>query len=330
MRLRRRGLVFAVALVATLAGLVLAACGGDDDGGDGRPEVIATTTQIGALVRDIAGDRVALTVLLQAGADAHDYEASPQDSRRIRSAALVLKNGLGLDDWLDDLIKNSGTKAKVWVVTDGVNVLEAEHGGEEQGHEGEDDYGHEDEKDEHGHAHGDVDPHVWHDPENVKVMVRNIADALADVDPDGAAGYRERAEAYAARLDAVDAEIKQLFAPIPTGSRKIVTNHEALRYFAKRYEVTVVGAIIPGTSKETQPSAQDLARLTDLIRSEGVRVIVAEAEIEPRIAEQLAKETGVKIVTGLYADSLGPAGSGADTVDGMLLHNARLLAEALR
>lgn len=319
--LRRLVLGAAAAAMVAVTGLVLAACGGDGDNGDGRIEVVATTTQIGALAREVGGDRIALTVLLQAGADAHEYEPSPQDSRRVRSAQVVLKNGLGLDEWMDDLIKNSGTKAKVVVATDGIEPLEGGH---------DDDHEHDQGNDDHGHDHGDVDPHVWHDPENVKVMVRNIAEALADVDPDGAAGYRERAEAYAARLDAVDAEIKGLFAPIPAASRKIVTNHEALQYFARRYELTVVGAIIPGTAKEAQPSAQDLARLTDLIRSEGVRVIVAEAEIEPRVAEQLAKDTGVKIVTGLYADSLGPAGSGADTLDGMLLHNARLLAEALR
>jgi ABC-type Zn uptake system ZnuABC Zn-binding protein ZnuA len=109
-----------------------------------------------------------------------------------------------------------------------------------------------------------------------------------------------------------------------------VTNHESLNYFARRYEIEVIGAIIPGTAKEAQPSAQDLAKLADLIRSEGVKAILAEAEIDPKVAEQLGKDTGVRVVTGLYADSLGPAGSGADTVDGMLLHNARLIAEALR
>jgi zinc/manganese transport system substrate-binding protein len=308
----RRNITAALVACAAAAAAVLgAACGGDDTGGDGV-RVVATTTQIGALVREVAGDRVQLTVLLQAGADAHDYEPSPQDSRTIRQADLVLKNGIGLDDWLDDVVKNSGTKARVVVATEGIEPIE---GGAHDGH---------------GHDHGEGDPHVWHDPENVKVMVKNIAEALAEVDDVNGPTYRANAEAYAKKLDDVDREIMALFAPIPPAQRKVVTNHESLNYFARRYQLEVIGAIVPGTAKEAQPSAQDLAKLTDLIRSEGVKAVLAEAEIDPKVAEQLAKDTGVRVVTGVYADSLGPAGSGADTVDGMLLHNARLIAEALK
>ncbi|MCX7618656.1 zinc ABC transporter substrate-binding protein [Tepidiforma sp.] len=309
----------AVLAAAVLGGALLAACGGSDsDGGDGHLRVVATTTQIGALAREVAGDRAQVVTLLQAGADAHDYEPSPQDSRRLKDAQLVLKNGIGLDDWLDALIKNSGTKAKVVVVTEGITPLEG------------DDHAHDEKDDGHDHSHDEGDPHVWHDPENVKVMVRNIAEAMAAADAANAAEYRARAEAYAAKLDETDREIRALLDPIPAANRKVVTNHESLQYFARRYDFEIVGAIIPGTAKDAQPSAQDLARLTDLIRAEGVKAIFAEAEIDPKVAEQLAKDTGVKVVTGLYADSLGPAGSGADTVDGMLLHNARLIAEALR
>ncbi len=314
----RRYLMVVAALAAVVGGALAAACGGE--GGEGV-RVVATTTQIGALVREVAGDRVKLVVLLEAGADAHDYEPSPQDSRRLKEAKLVLKNGIGLDDWLDRLVKSSGTKAKVVVATEGITPIggdahdHAHEGGKEDGHD-------------HGHEEGD--PHVWHDPENVKVMVRNIAEALAMVDRENAATYRANAQAYAAKLDETDREVRALLDGIPAGNRKVVTNHESLQYFARRYGLEVVGAIIPGAAKETQPSAQDLARLTDLIRSEGVKAIFAEAEIDPKVAEQLAKDTGVKVVTGLYADSLGPAGSGAETVHGMLLHNARLIAEALR
>lgn len=317
----------AVLAAAVLGGALLAACGGSDSNGGngGQLRVVATTTQIGALAREVAGDRAQVVTLLQAGADAHDYEPSPQDSRRLKDAQLVLKNGIGLDDWLDGLIKNSGTKARVVVVTEGITPLE----GDDHAHD-EDDHAHDEKDDGHDHSHDAGDPHVWHDPENVKVMVRNIAEAMASSDSANAAEYRARAEAYAAKLDETDREIRALLDPIPAANRKIVTNHESLQYFARRYDLEIVGAIIPGAAKDAQPSAQDLARLTDLIRAEGVKAIFAEAEIDPKVAEQLAKDTGVKVVTGLYADSLGPAGSGADTVDGMLLHNARLIAEALR
>ncbi|GIW13455.1 MAG: ABC transporter substrate-binding protein [Tepidiforma sp.] len=310
-----RNLLVAAAAFAAVVGI--AGCGGDGADGEGV-RVVATTTQIGALVREVAGDRVRLDVLLDAGADAHDYEPSPQDSRRLREADLVLKNGIGLDDWLDDLIAGSGTRATVVVVTEGVDVIAG------------DDHGHEDEAAGDDHAHEEGDPHVWHDPANVQVMVTNIAEALAGADPANAASYRAAAEAYRAKLDDVDRQIRELFAPVPEGNRKVVTEHVSLQYFARRYGIAVVGAIVPTTSKDAQPSAQDLARLTDVIREEGVRAILAEAEVDPKVAEQLARDTGVRVVTGLYADSLGPAGSGADTVDGMLLHNARLIAEALR
>lgn len=308
-----------LAAVVTLgaAAVLAVACGGGDGNGDGGPRVVATTTQIGALVREVAGDGVTVDVLMAAGAGAHDYEPSPQDSRRLREADLVLKNGIGLDDWLDDLIANSGTKAPVVTVTEGIEPL----AGEEH---------HEDKDGGHEHDHAEGDPHVWHDPENVKVMVANITEALAKMDEKNAQVYRERAAAYSKKLDDTDREIRELFAPIPESKRKVVTNHESLNYFARRYGIEVIGAIIPGTAAEAQPSAQGLARLTDLIRAEGVKAILAEAEIDPKVAEQLAKETGARVVTGLYADSLGPAGSGAETVDGMLLHNARLIVEALR
>ncbi|WP_322795506.1 metal ABC transporter substrate-binding protein [Tepidiforma sp.] len=321
MRSMVRRLSLAIAALAAAA-LLLGACGGgDDDGGKGI-RVVATTTQIGALVREVAGNRVQLTVLLQAGADAHDYEPSPQDSRTIREANLVLKNGIGLDDWMDDLVKNSGTKARVVVATDGVAVLEGDHGEEEHAGDAE--------KPEDDHAHEEGDPHVWHDPMNVKVMAENVAAALAEVDPDNAAAYRERADAYKARLDEVDAQIRSLVDSIPAANRKLVTNHKALAYFFERYGLELVGAVIPSVSKDAQPSAKELAELSDLVRSEGVKAVFAESEVDPKVAEQLARETGAKLVTGLYADSLGPPGSGAETIDGMLLHNARLIAEALR
>jgi ABC-type Zn uptake system ZnuABC Zn-binding protein ZnuA len=327
MRRLRFKLTFLAGLLA--AGLLVAACAPEEGGGEANVQVVATTTQIGAIVRELAGDRVGLTVLLQAGADAHDYEPSPQDSRRLVEAELVLKNGIGLDDWLDDLIKNSGTTAKVVTVSEGIEPImpeEDKHADDKHA----DDKHADEKKDEHGHDYSKGDPHIWHDPENVKVMARNIAEALATVDPENAATYRENAAAYMAKMDDVDRQIRAMIDPIPEANRKIVTNHKAFGYFFRRYDLKLVGAIFPGVAKDAQPSAKDLAELTDLIREERVKAIFAEVEIDPKVAEQLAKDTGVRIVTGLYADSLGPPGSGAETVEGMLLHNARLISEALR
>jgi ABC-type Zn uptake system ZnuABC Zn-binding protein ZnuA len=311
--------MWALTAVALLSALALGACGGDDDGGQNSgtgTKIVATTTQIGALVREVAGPDVQLTVLLEAGADAHDYEPSPKAVAQIKDAKVVLVNGIGLDEWLDDVIGGAGAE-RVVVVTRGIAVRDGEdqHAEDEVGDD---------------HAIEDGDPHVWHDPMNVKVMVDNIVAALSAADPEKASTFRANGDAYNKRLDAVDASIRGLIDTIPAENRKVVTNHDSFGYFLDRYGLGFVGAIIPGTSKEAQPSARDLADLTDLIKREGVKAIFAEEEVDPKVAEQLAADTGVIIVTGLYADSLGAPGSGAETVDGMLLANATRIAEALR
>jgi ABC-type Zn uptake system ZnuABC Zn-binding protein ZnuA len=296
-------------LLALLLPVALVACG--DSGGASTTghgvKVVATTTQIGALTRAVAGDNVELTVLLSAGADAHDYEPDPQAVKTVHNAKLVLRNGIGLDDWLTKTVENAGGGAKIVVVTDGVTVMKAS-----------------------GDGTGEDDPHVWHDPENAKIMVQNIADALSQADPAQASLFQANAKAYQARLDEVDGEIRSLVDQIPIENRKMVTNHDAFGYFFARYGLQFVGAVFPVSSKEGQASAKDLAALIDLVKSEGVKAIFAEEEVDPKVARELASDTGVIIVTGLYADSLGPPGSGADTVDGMLLTNARKISEALR
>lgn len=296
-------------LLAPLLPFAVVACG--DSGGGSTTgsgvKVVATTTQIGALTRAVAGDNVELTVLLSAGADAHDYEPDPQAVKTVHNAKLVLRNGIGLDDWLTKTVENAGGDAKIVVVTDGVTVMKAS-----------------------GDGAGEDDPHVWHDPENAKIMVQNIATALSAADPQLASTFQANAQVYQARLDEVDREIRALIDQIPVENRKMVTNHDAFGYFFARYGLQFVGAVFPVSSKEGQASAKDLAALIDLIKAEGVKAIFAEEEVDPKVARELASDTGVKIVTGLYADSLGPPGSGADTVDGMLLSNARKISEALR
>ena len=265
--------------------------------------VVATTTQIGALTREVAGDRVALTVLLAAGADAHDFEPNPQTVKFIHNARLVLRNGIGLDHWLDKIIDAAGGDAEVVTVTHDIQ-LRVENGAE--------------------------DPHVWHNPQNAKIMVDNIVTALSSVDPANAEFFRANGDAYKAKLDETDIEVRALIDEIPPANRKVVTNHDAFGYFFDRYGLELVGAVIPTSNKDAQASAKELAALQDLIKEEGVKAIFAEAEIDPKIARELAADAGVQVVEGLYADSLGPPGSGADTVDGMLLSNARKFSEALK
>jgi len=303
-------------LAALLVALGAVACSGDGDGAaNGRLKVVATVAPVGALAAEVGGDHIELRTLVSAGADPHSYEISSKDRRALSDADVILRNGLGLDRFLDSALADDSEK--VVTVTAGVRLRVPN---EDSDNHTEDD----------GHDHGDVDPHVWQDVDNAKVMVANIAAALAEADPDHAADYRANADAYAARLDEVDAEVRDLIASIPAENRKVVVNHDAFGYFTDRYGLEVVGTVIPGLSSTAEPSAQEIAELQETIRREGVKAIFAEQAIEPRVARRIAEDTGVRIVDDLYGDSLGPEGSGAETVDGMLLTNARKFAEALR
>jgi ABC-type Zn uptake system ZnuABC Zn-binding protein ZnuA len=292
-------------LTALLAAtLVLAACARDAaDSGDGRLRVVATTTQVGALATAVGGEHIALTVLVAAGVDPHAYDPTATDVRALGRAALVLRNGLGLDAFLDKVIGSSGA-TRVVTVTEGVALAKG--------------------------AGGADDPHVWFDIANDQVMADNVARALAAADPPHAAAYTANAAAYRAKLDEADRQIRAIIDTIPPANRKLVTNHDAFGYFIRRYGLTFVGAVIPVTGGQGEPSARDLAALEETIRAEGVRAIFAENSVDPKIATRIANDTGVRIVDDLYGDSLGPPGSGADTIEGMLLANARTIAEALR
>lgn len=301
--------VLALLLAIALAAASAAACGGDGDGSarTERLEVVATIAPLGALARAVGGDHVDLAILAKAGVDAHEYEISPDDRKRIEDAAVVLRIGIGdIDAWLDRSV--SPTNKRVTTVTDGLTLRRSDDGGDS----------------------GTPDPHVWHDPENDMAMCDRIADAFAAADPANAETYRANAAAYRVRLEEVDREIRVLIDGIPAANRKMVTNHDAFGYFIERYGLTFVGAVIPSVSTKGEASAGELAKLVDTVRREGVKTIFAESSVDARVARTLAQEAGVKVVDTLYGDSLGEPGSGADTVDGMLLFNARAIAEALK
>lgn len=315
---RRFVLSLGAAAAILLATPFATACGGDDDSGfddEGRPIVIATTSQIGALAREVGGDEIALTVLIAPGVDPHDYEMTAQDRRRVDQSLVILRNGVGLDEFLDSVLEDGGNEDKLVTVSDGIEIRDGEQ---------------HDEDEEDDHSHEDGDPHVWQNIPNNKVMVDNIAQALAAADPDNADVYQANASTYQQVLDQTDAEIRDLINSIPEANRKVVTNHDSIGYFLDEYGLTFVGAVVPSTSTSAEPSAQDLAALVELIRSENVVAIFADSSVDPKVAEQVASDTGVKIVDDLYGDTLGEAGSGAETVYGMLLQNARTIAEALK
>lgn len=269
--------------------------------------IVATTTIIADLVRQVGGPRVAVTAMLPPNADPHDFAPSPDELATLEDAAAIVRHGLGLDAWADQLIDVAAVSAPVFVATDGVETLPAEED-----------------------AFADGDPHVWFDPTRVMTMVDTIAADLSGLDPDGAATYDSRRDAYQTALGELDAAIATAIATIPEERRKLVTSHDALSYFADRYELTVVGTVIPGLETTAEPSAKQVAELLTLIDREGVPAIFTENTANPALAAELASEAGIVVVDDLYTDSLGDADSGADTYLGLMRTDTLLIVEALQ
>lgn len=281
--------------------------------------VVATTTILGDLATGVVGDRGSVEVLMPVGADPHDFGPSSRQVARMQEADLVVANGLDLEESLIpvlEAIEDAGTRV-LWMAPL-LDPIPFTLGGDDHddGHDNDDD-------------HGDLDPHVWMDPQRMATAARLLADALAEVAPD--VDWAEAAEAYAAEMMAVDAEIMGLIADLPAGRRLLVTNHHSLGYFANRYGFEVVGTVIPGSTTLGAPSSADLARLVDLIDDLGIPAIFAETIDATSLAEVLAAEAQRPVaVVVLTTDSLGEPGTEAETLRGLLLSNTRLIVEALR
>lgn len=313
-----------VTLTAAVLAVVLAGCssGGTSAPDDGPLRVVATTTQVGSVASEIGGDAIDLTVLLRPGIEAHDFELTPATGAALEDADLILVSGAGLEDWLDDTLDTVGGADRVRDLSAGVSLRVP--GEDEPGPEGDDDDAGED-----GPA-GEVDPHYWLSAPNAIVMAENARDALADAAPDHAGAFAERAAALTERLQAADAEVRAMIDEIPADDRRIVTDHDALGYFIDEYGLEFVGSVFPSLDVSSEPSAQEIETLVADIREQGVTAIFTESSVNPRLAAAVAEETDARLVDeAIYTDSLGPGGSGADTLDGMLLHNARVIRGGL-
>jgi ABC-type Zn uptake system ZnuABC Zn-binding protein ZnuA len=287
------------ALLATalaVAALPIAACGTEDGAAGDRPAVVATTTQAADMVRAVGGSGVRVTGLLPPNADPHDHEVRPGDVKALADAALVVRSGGELDEWLGDATDSAGADVPVLTLMDHVERV-------------------------------GKDPHWWQDPRNGERAVGAIRDALSRMDPAGAPGYAARARDSTRRLGELDSAIASCMATVPAARRKLVTTHDALGYFARRYDIEVVGTVIPSLSTQAQPSAGDVARLVDTIRRERVRAIFAESSVHPKVEQAIARETGARVGRPLWADTLGPAGSTGATYLGSLRANAAALVE---
>jgi ABC-type Zn uptake system ZnuABC Zn-binding protein ZnuA/ABC-type Mn2+/Zn2+ transport system permease subunit len=303
------GVFVLVALRRTLlvptaaAALLLAGCGADTGpAGPGQVKVVATTTQIGDFARAVGGDRAKVVQLLKPNTDPHDYEPRPSDVRDTAGAKVVFESGDNLDRWMGNVVKQAGGDPTVVDLGAGAPVkMPGATEGEEASR---------------------YDPHWWHDPSNAQAAVTAIEDALTKANPDARDIYARNADAYLTKLRALDRGIAECIDRVPKDARKLVTDHDAFNYFARRYGITVVGAVIPSQTTQAQPSAGDVAKLTRLIRREHVRAVFSESSINPKLARAIASQTGAISDLTLYGDTLGPKGSSGATYLSMEQANA--------
>jgi len=308
-----RKLLFAVLAIVAIALPVQA-----QDKVQEKIKVLASFSILGDLVREVGGERVEVSTLVGPNTDMHGFQPTPANAKAVAGAKLVVINGLGLEGWADRLVKAANYKGARLVASKGVKALPAETKGHGHSH-----------THSHNHTHGGrYDPHAWQEVANVKVYVANIRDALTGVDPDGKETYAKNAAAYLQKLDALEAEIKQLFAGLSEKERRVITSHDAFHYFGDAYGIEFLAAQSAGG--DTQPSAKDVARLIQQIRKQGVKAVFVENISNPRIVEQIAKETGAKIGGTLYSDALSDAGGPAPSYIEMMRHNAKTIASALR
>ena len=268
--------------------------------GDGL-RIVTSTTVFADIVQQIGGDHVAVRSIVPAGAGPEDYEPKPDDARGLADAQLIVSNGVGLDEFLDDLIEAAGTDAELVVLGEGIPTITVD---------------------------GETNPHFWLDPTLVeRHYVPAIRDALVRLRPDATADITAAADAYAGRLQTLDAENTRKLATIPEARRKLVTFHDAFPYFARHYGFELVGVILENPGQE--PSAADLATLVREVRAADASAVFSEAQFDPKLARTLADEAGITtVVTTLYNDTLGPAP--ADTYLGLMSWDVDEIVKALR
>ena len=294
-----------IILTLTLAALFLASCGSAPKSNDNTLRVLASTTFLADITQNIAGDRVKVESLLPIGADPHSYQAAPVDVAKISESDLLILNGLEYEAFIKSLLENAGGERMIVEATAGLSPRK--DAGNEQG----------------------VDPHMWLDPNLVITYVENIRDGLIKVDVQGAETYKANADVYIAQLKDLDAWIVEQVNTIPAERRLLVTNHEALGYFAERYGFEVAGSVIPSFSSNAAPSAQEMASLIDAIKKINAPAIFLDTADNNTLAQQIADETSVTIVGDLHLESLTEGAPAATYID-MMKYNVSRIVEALK
>ena len=263
-------------------------------------KVVATFSILGDLVRNVGGDRVDVTTLVGPDSDAHVYSPTPADARKIADARLIVVNGLGFEGWLPRLVQSSGGKAKVVTASSGISPLRL------------------------GSA---ADPHAWQSVNNARIYVANISAALAAADPVAAGQIVKNAEAYLARLDALDREVREAVEKLPPARRKVISTHNAFGYFAAAYGIEFIAPL--GVSTESEPSARDIAKIITQVKQAKTPAVFLENVTDPRLMQRISAETGARVGGTLYSDGLTGEKGDAPTYIDMVRHNIRVLTRAL-
>ncbi len=280
---------------------LLTACSAGRPPSTGGLRVLAAETWLADIAQNVAGQRLHVDELLPPGVDPHEYQPAPQDAIKIAQANVLIVNGMGYEAWLTKSLQDTGGHQTVVTATQGMAPT------------------------------GDPpDPHMWMDPLNVLRYVVNIRDALSQADPAGKDIYAANAESYIAKLRELDASIKSAVAQVPPEKRLLVTNHDALGYFAQAYGFQIVGAVIPSVTNEASPSAQQLAALIDTIKRTKAPAVFLDVSENRNLADQIASSTGAKVVTSLYVETLSAPSGPAATYLEMMRHDAQVIVEALK
>jgi len=299
-----------------LAALLFSGCQPAATGTQGGLRVLVVETFLADITQNVAGERLKVDALIPLGLDPHAFEPSPRDVARIADSSVLVVNGAGFEEWLKPVLTNTGGQHQVIEASAGLTSRAAREGEVLEG--------------DTGHAHDLGDPHFWLNPLYAVTYVENIRDGLTQADPAGKELYAANAAAYIARLQELDRWIQQQVQAIPPAQRLLVTNHESLGYFADRYGFRIAGTVVPSVSSDASPSAQQLARLIDQIRATRARAIFIETGSSPLLAQQVADETGARVVTDLYTHSITPPDGPAPTYLDMMRANVTAIVNALR
>lgn len=304
-------------LAVLLAGLAaVSLCAGRPAEAAEKLKVVATFSILADLATRVAGDDATIVALVGPNGDAHVFDPGPRQSAALAEADVLLANGLGFEPWLERLSQAAGFKGRLIIATDGVTPLPAEH---DENHEA---------GAEEGHDHGAFDPHAFQDLANGQIYVANIAKGLAAADPVHAAAFQANAQRLSAEMAELDKSLKLEFSAIPLEHRRVLTSHDAFRYFAKAYGIEFVA--IHGISTDAEPSAQDLGRIVEQARAGGIKAIFLENMSDPRLAETVSQESGVIVGGALYADALSEPNEPAPDYLSLFRYNAKQLLDALR